>query len=71
MSLLSLGKNFNELSLKIHFYVESLNEIYVSSLKIKAPLTGRTFLNLKNYVGSHACMALQLPSPCIIVIRHL
>lgn len=57
MSLLSLGKNFNELSLKIHFYVESLNEIYVSSLKIKAPLTGRTFLNLKNYVGSHACMA--------------
>lgn len=54
---IKFGEEFQWVILKIHFYVESLNEIYVSSLKIKAPLTGRTFLNLNNYVGSHACMA--------------
>lgn len=47
------GEEFQLIVFKNHFDVESLR--YLSSLKAK--VTGRIFLNLKNYVGSHVCTA--------------
>ena len=45
--------------------MESLVEIYVSCLKVKATRTGRIFLDLKNYVGRHAYTA-----PCSFTLHN-